>query len=229
MSESAAESRADSAPQRAALFDMDRTLITKDTASLYMRHQRDRGRVRKRDVLRVGWWMLQYTFGVIDAERVAEQAMRGFRGKREDWLTESMLGMYQEYVRPLIAERGREAVLRHQAAGDWVAIVTGATPYAVRPLAEELGIQHVICTQLEVAEGRFTGNVLKPMCYGPGKVALTEREAALQQVSLDDAIFYSDSITDLPLLERVKTPVVVNPDARLRRVAGRRGWRVERW
>lgn len=208
---------------------MDRTLITKDTASLYMRYQRDRGRVRKRDMLRVGWWMMQYTFGVINAERVAEQAMQGFRGKREDWLSESMSDMYQQYVRPWIAERGREAVQQHQAAGDWVAIVTGATPYAARPLADELGIEHVICTQIEVADGRFTGNVVKPMCYGPGKIVLTEREAELQQISLDDAVFYSDSITDLPLLERVRTPVVVNPDARLRRVARRRGWRIERW
>ncbi|MCA9644690.1 MAG: haloacid dehalogenase-like hydrolase, partial [Myxococcales bacterium] len=71
---------------RAALFDMDRTLIRKDTATLYMKHQRDRGRVRKRDALRVAWWLLQYTFGVVNAERVAEQAMQGFQGKREDWL-----------------------------------------------------------------------------------------------------------------------------------------------
>lgn len=215
--------------RRAALFDMDRTLIRRDTASLYMKHQRDRGRVRKRDALRVAWWLLQYTFGVVNAERVAEQAMLGFRGRREDWLEETMREVHELYVRPLICEAGRRAVKAHHEAGDWVAIVTGATPYAALPLAAELGIEHVICTRIEVAEGRFTGKVEKPMCYGPGKVILTEMEAERHGLSLDGAVFYSDSITDLPLLERVETPIAVNPDSRLRRVARRRGWRIERW
>lgn len=217
------------AARKAALFDMDRTLIRKDTASLYMRHQRDRGHVRKRDALRVAWWLLQYTFGVVNAERVAEQAMQGFRGRREDWLEQTMREVHDQYVRPLICDAGRRAVERHQQAGDWVAIVTGATPYAALPLAAELGIEHVICTRIEVAEGRFTGKVQQPMCYGPGKVTLTEREAQRHGVTLDGAVFYSDSITDLPLLERVETPVAVNPDSRLQRVARRRGWRIERW
>jgi phosphoserine phosphatase len=67
------------------------------------------------------------------------------------------------------------------------------------------------------------------MSYGQGKVVLTERLAAEQGFSLEESTFYSDSITDLPLLERVRTPVVVNPDRRLRRVADQRGWRIEQW
>ncbi|HMI93633.1 MAG TPA: HAD family phosphatase, partial [Polyangiales bacterium] len=111
----------------------------------------------------------------------------------------------------------------------FMAIVTGATRYAARPLADELGIEHVIATELEVADGLFTGKVMRPMSYGTGKVVLTERLASEHGLSLDDATFYSDSITDLPLLERVGKPVAINPDARLRRVARKRGWRIERW
>ena len=108
--------------------------------------------------------------------------------------------------------------------------MTGATPYAARPLAEELGIDHVVCTTLEVdAGGRFTGKPNKPLCYGRGKIELARRIAAETDVSLEEGCFYSDSITDLPLLEHVAEPVAVNPDARLRRIARQRGWRVERW
>jgi len=71
--------------------------------------------------------------------------------------------------------------------------------------------------------------VVKPMCYGAGKVARAERLARERGFSLSDATFYSDSITDLPLLERAGEAVVVNPDGRLRRVARRRGWSVLRW
>jgi HAD superfamily hydrolase (TIGR01490 family) len=134
-----------------------------------------------------------------------------------------------DYVLQHVADEGRKAVARHGEQGDTVAIVTGATPYAARPLARELGIEHVVCTELEVEEGRFTGQVVQPMSYGEGKVARAESLAASQGFRLDEATFYSDSITDLPLLERVGEPVVVNPDARLRRVARRRGWRLETW
>lgn len=215
---------------RAALFDMDRTLIRKDTATLYTRYQRDVGEASIGDVLRVAWWLLQYTAGVIDAERVAERAMASYRGREETWLFETCERWFVDYVMPHVCDAGREAVRRHHEAGDLVAIVTGATPYAALPLARELDIDHVVCTELEVdAAGRFTGAIRPPLCYGEGKIHRTERLAGELGFSLDEAVFYSDSITDLPLLERVRTPIAVNPDARLRRVARRRGWPIERW
>ena len=214
----------------AALFDMDRTLIRRDTASLYTRWQRDIGEASWRDSLKVGWWLLQYTLGVVDADRVAEEALRPFRGKREAWMIESCERWFSDYVLEHVCQAGREAVSRHRGAGELVAIVTGATPYAARPLARELGIDHVVCTELEIdGEGCFTGRVSPPLCYGAGKITRLATIAESLGFSVEDATFYSDSITDLPLLERVKTPVVVNPDARLRRVALRRGWRIERW
>lgn len=212
------------------LFDMDRTLVRRDTASLYIRYQRDIGEANWKDGLRVAWWILQYSFGVIDAERVAEHAVLDYRGKREDWMVDMCRDWFRGYVLAHVSEHGRRAVERHRAAGDFVAIVTGATRYAAEPLAQELGIEHVVCTELEVAaDGCFTGKVKKPMCYGAGKITLTERYVAELGMSLEKATFYSDSITDLPLLERVDRPVVVNPDARLGRLARRRGWPIERW
>jgi len=214
---------------RAALFDMDRTLVRVDTATLYVRYQRDVGEAGFRDVARVAWWMFQYTLGVIDAERIAEQVLRAYAGKEEAWLEERCKTWFRDYVLVHVAERARETVERHRRAGDLLAIVTGATPYAATPLAKELGIPHVIATALEVEDGRFTGSLRRPMSYGAGKVTLSEALASREGFALDDATFYSDSITDLPLLERVGTPVAVNPDARLKRLAGKRSWCIERW
>jgi HAD superfamily hydrolase (TIGR01490 family) len=216
--------------KRAALFDMDRTLVRTDTATLYVRYQRDIGEIGRKDVLRVGWWLLQYTLGVIDAEKVARRALSAYRGKREAWMIDRCEHWFEDYVLPHVTDEGRRAVRRHREAGDVVVIVTGATRYAAEPLARELGVEHVICTELEVdAEGRFTGQMRPPMCYGAGKIERTERLAAQVGFTLDAAAFYSDSITDRPLLERVERPVVVNPDARLRRLARQRGWPIERW
>ncbi len=213
-----------------ALFDMDRTLVKKDTAGLYTRYRRDRGEVTLRDALRVSWWMAQYTLGVIDAPRVALQALEHFRGTEERALIESCEGWFKDYVLPHVQPAGRAAVERHREQGDLVAIVTGATKYAAQPLALELGIEEVVCTELELdADGRFTGRPIDPLCYGPGKLERARRLAERQGFELAEATFYSDSITDLPLLEAVRHPRVVNPDARLRRLARQRGWPVEQW
>jgi HAD superfamily hydrolase (TIGR01490 family) len=208
---------------------MDRTLVRVDTATLYVRYQRAKGEATLVDSARVAWWMLKYTLGVIDAPGVAEQALRSFTGKREAWLTETCERWFAEYVLEHVAAAGRSAVARHRREGDLVAIVTGATPYAALPLARELGIDHVAATHLEVENGCFTGRVRQPMGYGQGKVILAERLAAEQGFSVAGATFYSDSITDLPLLEKVRVPIAVNPDGRLRRVAQKRGWQIEAW
>ncbi len=213
-----------------ALFDMDRTLVRVDTATLYVRYQRALGEIGLRDHARVAWWLLRYSVGLIDAPRVAAKALAAYRGKSERWMIERCEGWFEQWVVPHVAEAGAQAVLRHQQAGDEVVIVTGATAYAARPLAARLGIEHVVCTELEVDEaGFFTGNIVAPLCYAEGKIERASRLADRLGVTLKDATFYTDSITDLPLLEHVAERVVVNPDARLRRVARQRGWRVERW
>ena len=111
-----------------------------------------------------------------------------------------------------------------------LAIVTGASSYAARPLARRLAIPHVVSSELEVdPAGVFTGRFVPPLAVGAGKVVRALRFAEAHRFALEEATFYTDSYTDLPLLERVAEPVVVNPDPRLRRIAKKRGWRIERW
>jgi HAD superfamily hydrolase (TIGR01490 family) len=212
-----------------ALFDLDRTLVRTDTATLYTRYERRIGAATAKDSLQVAWWLLQYGFGVLDAPKVVAKVLAKYAGMEEREMQRRADAWYGEYVVPQVTEAGRRAVRRHLDRGDVVAIVTSATPYAAEPLARDLGIAHVLCNRLEVKDGRFTGELVPPFCYGAGKIEVAERLAAAQGGSLDDACFYSDSITDLPLLERVGTAVCVNPDVRLRRAALARGYRIEHW
>ncbi len=215
---------------RAALFDMDRTLVRKETASLYVRYQRELGEARRRDLLRVTYWVMQYTLGVIDAPEVARRALRSIAGTSEAMLAARCDDWFRRRVEPHICDLGRRAVERHRERGDLLAIVTGASPYAARPLGRRLGIEHVVASELEVDDaGRFTGRFVEPLCIGHGKVERAKRLADELGFALSEATFYTDSYTDLPLLELVGEPVVVNPDPRLRRVAAKRGWRVETW
>jgi HAD superfamily hydrolase (TIGR01490 family) len=215
---------------RAALFDMDRTLVRRETASLYVRYQREIGEATWRDTVRVTYWVAQYTLGVIDAQDVAARAMRSLAGMHETAFSSRCDDWYIRHVERHVCDRGRSAVAAHKARGEVVAIVTGASSYSARPVARALGIEHVVGSELELdAQGHFTGRVVDPLCYGHGKIHRAGALARALGFDLAEATFYSDSFTDLPLLERVAEPVIVNPDPRLARVARRRGWRVEAW
>jgi HAD superfamily hydrolase (TIGR01490 family) len=218
------------APRRAALFDMDRTLVRKETASLYVRFQIDAGEATWRDMARTLYWVAQYTLGVLDAQKAAEEALAQLRGMPEIVMAARCDDWFSQYVEKHITDGGRRAVRAHRDAGDLCAIVTGTSPYASRPLARRLGIDHVVSTVFEVDEHRrFTGRAEQPLCLGDGKVERAGRLARTHGFSLRDAVFYTDSVSDLPLLELVAEPVAVNPDPRLRRIAEKRGWRIERW
>lgn len=215
---------------RLAMFDMDRTLLSRETASMYVRYQREIGEATALDLARTLYWVAQYTVGVLDMNRVARKALAQLDGTLESQLTERCDAWFARDVVQHVAPGGRRAVRRHQVAGDVCAIVTGASRYASQPLARLLDIPHVVSTVFEVdGAGRFTGQPVEPLCFGEGKRARAERLAEGLGFALEDAVFYSDSITDLPLLERVGEAVAVNPDKRLRREAERRGWRVEHW
>jgi HAD superfamily hydrolase (TIGR01490 family) len=221
---------ADKPKVTAALFDMDRTLVRKETASLYVRYQRDIGQATTLDLLKTLYWVGQYTLGVLDADKVADKVLASMRGVSEPAFVLQCEDWFAKYVEEHITDKGREAVANHRARGDVCAIVTGATRYAAGPLARRLDINHVVASELEIdADGQFTGRAVKPLCLGDGKLQRAEALAKELGFALNEATFYTDSISDLPLLERVARPIVINPDPRLLRMAKRRGWPIERW
>lgn len=214
---------------QAALFDVDKTLVTANTARLYVRW-----RMSRREAGFSQYWLmtrtlLRYAVGTLDAEDAARAGFRTIIGYSEARMREECLGWYKSQVRPLISAHGRREVDRLLQNGTVCALLTSATPYVAEPLAAELGIPHVICTRPEVVDGVFTGNWEPPLCYGQGKVTRAQAWARELGLDLGQAAFYSDSITDLPMLEAVGQPRVINPDLRLRLLARQRGYPIEAW
>jgi HAD superfamily hydrolase (TIGR01490 family) len=216
---------------RIVLFDLDGTLVRTNTAALYIRYEFGLGRASLAKVLSVVGWQLQYAVGYIDAHAVATRGLAWYRGRGDEELRADMQVWFAQSVRPQIPDAARTAVAAHLAAGDRIAIATGATAYIADLVAEELGIPTALCSEVGVADGRLSGTLIPPLCYGAGKVERVQRW--LRQIGhsggAQGLVAYTDSITDLPLLEAVETPIVVNPDLRLWVTARKRGWRVEKW
>ena len=127
-----------------------------------------------------------------------------------------------------IYPEGMRRIREHKRAGHRVLLLTGALDVVVEPLAELLDVE-VDCAHLLVKEGRLTGDLQAPPPAGEARGTLLEEYAAKNGIVLSESFAYADSLSDLPMMELVATPVAVNPDARLSQVAGQRGWRVERW
>ena len=215
--------------RQAALFDVDRTLVNVNTARLYVRWRMQQRQASWVDYLQMSRVLLQYAFGTLEPEPAARAAFQTVRGYPEAQMRAECLDWYARIVRPYISPIGRREVERCRREGRVCAILSASTPYLTEPLAEDLGIEHVICTRLEVQEGVFTGGWEPPLCYGPGKVERAQRWARTHDIDLARSSFYTDSISDLPMLEAIGSPRVVNPDPRLRLVAARRRYPVEIW
>jgi HAD superfamily hydrolase (TIGR01490 family) len=132
-------------------------------------------------------------------------------------------------VRRRIYTEARELLAQRKTSGRQVVLATSSLDVIVRPLAEELGVDEVLAASFELAGDRFTGRLGGPPLFGVKKMRAVLEYIRQHGLTPDRCAFFSDSITDLPLLEVVGEPVAVNPDRRLRAVARRRGWRILRF
>lgn len=215
-----------------ALFDLDNTLLAGDSDFEWAQFLISRGVVDRelQESQNVRFYE-QYKAGTLDiyeflAFQLAPLA-RHPRAELDAWHREYM----ERHIRPIMTVKARTLVLEHLAAGDLCAIVTATNSFVTGAIAREFGISHLIGTipAVDVASGAFSGAPSGTPSFQSGKI--TRVEAWLESLGLwwgsfDNSYFYSDSHNDLPLMEKVKTPVAVDPDDRLRAHAGQQGWTV---
>ena len=216
-------------PEIGALFDFDGTIISGYSVVTFFREQLRRGHMSPRDVVELVSVMASFGIGVLGFPALVLAASQFLRGVREDSYTAFGEEIFRSHLARQIYPETRALVEAHMRKGHTVAIISSASPYQVVPAARSLDIEHVLCTELQVEKGVFTGGVVRPICFGPGKVIAAERLARKHGVDLDKSFFYSDSTDDLELLERVGNARPLNPSSRLLSIAEQRGWPVRRF
>jgi HAD superfamily hydrolase (TIGR01490 family) len=213
----------------AAFFDMDKTVLAVNSGTLWLKYLVTHREIGAVDLLRALWWLALYQLALVDGEFVFGEAAISVKGQREEEMRRVCDRWFAEEVAPHITAGACARVAHHRARGHVLAVLSSSSPYASEPLGARLGIPHVLCTRLEVKDGVFTGAVAGPVCFGRGKVRVAEEFAREHDVDLSQSWFYTDSYSDLPMLERVGHPVAVNPDLRLRRHARACGWPALQW
>ncbi len=212
----------------AAFFDLDKTVISKSSSLALTRPFYKAGLVTRSQLFRGAYAQLVYLMLGAD-ERRMDRAKEGMLALTKGWdqseVEEVVREALEEVVDPYIYQEALDLISLHQALGRKVYIVSSSPEAVVRPLAERLGADGVVATRPEVKDGKYTGQ-LEFYCYKEEKATAIRELAEREGIDLSLSHAYSDSITDLPMLEAVGNPVAVNPDRDLRKMANQRGWRI---
>jgi HAD superfamily hydrolase (TIGR01490 family) len=216
-----------SRPQAAAFFDLDKTIIAKSSTLAFARPLSRAGVLSKRALLKAGIAQVYYQMFGADhdqLERIREELGELTRGWDKREIEEVVAETVDEVVSPLVFAEALAIIDEHHRAGRKVIVISSSPVEIVAPLGTYLGVDEVIGTRPEVdAAGKYTGK-LEFYAYGPGKAVAIAEVAERDGLSLPDSYAYSDSFTDLPMLEAVGHPVAVNPDKELREAAEARDW-----
>lgn len=213
-----------------AFFDLDKTLLSVNSGMLWVRREVALGNLSKRQALRALVWLVRYHFGFASAEAMVEEAVAHLAGTSSAVFQDRTNQFFHEEVRQTYRPGALEAISRHRKAGERLVMLTSSSHYLARLVAADLGFDAVLCNHLGVdSQGLHTGKIEGGVCFGAGKLPHARAEAARQGSSLNDSTFYTDSFSDLSVLEAVSSPVIVNPDPRLRRHAQKRGWPIVDW
>jgi len=212
------------------LFDLDNTLLAGDSDYAWAQFLIEQGVLDRSEYeARNDEFFQQYKAGTLDIHEFLAFQLAPLAAHPREQLDRWHAQFMEQKIRPMIGAAARGLVQRHCGADSLCAIVTATNSFVTGPIARELGVPHLIATEPEEKEGRFTGGVAGLPCFQRGKVTRVDEWLAREGRSFESFAvtwFYSDSANDLPLLERVSRPVAVDPDERLRRVATERGWTI---
>jgi len=210
----------------AAFFDLDKTVIAKSSALAFGRPFYRDGLISRRDVVKSAYAQLMFRLGGTDEQTMArtrDYLAALCKGWPVEQVTQIVAEALEELINPYVYAEAATLIGEHQAAGRDVVLVSASGDEMVRPIGKLLGITDVIATRMGIVDGHYSGEI-EFYAAGASKAEGVRKLAAERGYNLAECYAYSDSSSDLPLLETVGHPSAVNPDRTLRRVAAEKSW-----
>jgi len=210
-----------------ALFDLDNTLLAGDSDYLWGQFLVRNGIVDAREYEEKNRQFFEdYEQGRLDIDRYLRFALAPLARFEREQLERWRQDFIEQEIRPIIAPGSEDLLRKHRERGDELLIISATNAFVTHPIAELLGVPHLLATEPEIVEGRYSGRYVGVPTFREGKVEALRHWLEERGRDLAGSHFYSDSHNDLPLLEQVEKPVAVDPDPILRQQAEERGWPV---
>lgn len=211
-------------PGTVAAFDLDGTLISGYSASVVYRDRLRRFDISVAELLRTTGAALDTRLRGADVGRLMQIGVQSLAGRMDDEMQEWGQRLFRQEIAGMIYPEARGLLAAHRRAGHRIVMATSATPYQALSVADDLDIEDVLCSRLEIRDGMITGLLESPPLWGPAKAAALREHVEGLGLRLADAFAYSNGAEDVPMLESVGNPVALNPDRTLAGIAGRKGW-----
>lgn len=211
---------------RLAIFDLDNTLIAGDSD-----HSWGEFLVAKKLVDAQVYaqandrFYQQYKAATLDIQEYLRFSLAPLTQFTLDDLAVLHAEFMRDFIEPMMLPKAKALLQEHRAQGDYLLIITATNSFVTHPIAAHLGVDDILASDAEILNNRYTGKGSGTPCFQGGKVIRLHAWLKEKNFDLNDAYFYSDSINDLPLLEQVPNPIVVDGDERLSAVAAERGWK----
>ncbi len=210
-----------------ALFDLDNTLIDGDSDYEWGNFLVSKKLVDAEEYKKANTYFYeQYKQGLLDIVEFSAFSFKPLSLRNKEELDTLHKEFMQTYVLPRIKPQTPDVLNKHKKQGDTIIIITATNSFITRPIATHLGVQHLIATEPKIIDGRYTTEIDGTPCFQEGKVTRLQEWLKTNKETMQGSYFYSDSINDLPLLEIVDTPVVIDADDRLLDIAKQRHWKI---
>jgi HAD superfamily hydrolase (TIGR01490 family) len=214
--------------RKLVIFDLDNTILNGDSDYSWINFLINENYVDKHEYeKRNQYFYDQYYEGNLDYDEWAEFALSTIKGKTPFDLEELLSKFLSTVIEPMINIYALRLLHNHHHDNDIMLLASATNSVLVEPIARRLGFENIVATEVEIIDGVYTGKVYGRPALGQGKLTKVEEWAAQNNIKdFKDAIFYSDSINDLPLLSEVGVPIAVNPDDQLRNLSIKNNWEV---
>ncbi len=207
-------------------FDLDKTILAVNSSRTIVQASRRTGMMVQRDFLHAILYAIIYKFDLQDPNKIITAMTKWLRGIREDKLIEMMnLHVVPEVLKTIRPEI-REAISMHRENNARIIMLSSAMPYICSPVADHLDLDEVVCSKLEVQDGKMTGKPVGKLVFGKEKAIRMEKYCEENNFSIATSWYYGDAFTDRFVLQSVGNPVCVKPEIKLGIMARRRGWKV---
>lgn len=217
------------ASRTGAFFDFDGTIIAGYSILTFLKDRVQRREIGAAEIARAAVSLAQSVAGRIDSRELLSRGMHEWSGREVAELEALGERLFETALRDRIYPEIRALVEEHRRKGHVLAIATSAVPFQVEPIARELGIEHVLCTRLEVRGGVLTGKSKGPILWGRAKAEAVREFARRERIDLGQSYFYADGDEEVALMQQVGHPRPTNPRPKLEQVAREKGWPVQRF
>lgn len=212
-----------------AFFDIDDTILNINSTRVIVHAARKSGMMSTLSFIKAVGQVLLYRLKLNDSLKIIQKMGSWAKGIHVEEFNKMVEGISKTIIIGAIRPEIIEEIRIHKEHNAEIAILSSAVTAICSPLADFLGIDHVLCSELESVNGRFTGRPVGRFCFGDEKLVRLKEYCSSNNQSIHNAFYYADSIDDLPVLECVGHPVCITPDKKLTEVASSKGWIIHQW